>query len=101
MKENPLAKACRLYSQCRAVPVIIEDSFSQSCVLLMRPLVEEAQTSKAAIWQLLIWVIIVYVNNSALPVSMMEREGFTGEEITWQFTFRALTAPVDRPHTPP
>ena len=75
-------------------------------------LVEEAQTSKAPIQQLadkiagyfvpvvvgcssltlVIWVIIGYVNNAALPVSVMEREGFTGEEITWQFAFRmALT----------
>ena len=75
-------------------------------------LVEEAQTSKAPIQQLadkiagyfvpvvvgcssltlIIWVIIGYSNNQALPVSMMERMGFNEEEITWQFAFRmALT----------
>ena len=38
------------------------------------------------------WVIIGYSNNNALPVSNMEREGFTNIEITWQFAFRmALT----------
>ena len=71
-------------------------------------LVEEAQTSKAPIQQLadkiagffvpvvmflssftlLVWVIVGYVDNSALPVSQMQREGFTGPEITWQFAFR-------------
>ena len=71
-------------------------------------LVEEAQTSKAPIQQLadkiagyfvpvvfslscltlLVWVIIGYVNNSALPVSKMERMGFTAPEITWQFAFK-------------
>ena len=31
-------------------------------------------------------------NNSALPVTSMEREGFTPTEVTWQFAFRmALT----------
>merc|ERR1719450_1877087 len=75
-------------------------------------LVEEAQTSKAPIQQLAdkiagyfvpivvsvslltlsAWVIVGYVNNIALPVSMMEREGFNEAEITWQFAFRmALT----------
>ena len=71
-------------------------------------LVEEAQTSKAPIQQLAdkiagyfvpvvvflccitlsVWVIIGYVDNKALPVSKMEREGFTAPEITWQFAFR-------------
>jgi Cu+-exporting ATPase len=71
-------------------------------------LVEEAQTSKAPIQQLadkiagyfvpvvfglscltlLVWVIIGYVDNLALPVSKMERMGFTGPEITWQFAFK-------------
>ena len=71
-------------------------------------MVEEAQTSKAPIQQLAdkiagyfvplvvfcstvtlaSWVVVGYVNNPALPVSKMEREGFTAEEITWQFGFR-------------
>ena len=71
-------------------------------------LVEEAQTSKAPIQQLadkiagyfvplvvlcssitlIAWVIVGYVNNEVLPVSQMEREGFSKEEITWQFAFR-------------
>jgi len=75
-------------------------------------LVEEAQTSKAPIQQLadkiagyfvplvvsfslltlMSWVIVGYVNNSALPVSQMEKEGYNEVEITWQFAFRmALT----------
>lgn len=75
-------------------------------------LVEEAQTSKAPIQQLadkiagyfvpivvgcstatlIVWAIIGYTNNAALPVSSMEREGFNAAEITWQFAFRmALT----------
>lgn len=75
-------------------------------------LVEEAQTSKAPIQQLadkiagffvpvvcicssltlICWVIVGYVNNALLPVSDMEREGFSPQEITWQFAFRmALT----------
>lgn len=75
-------------------------------------LVEEAQTSKAPIQQLAdkiagyfvpgvvicscltlaSWAIIGYVNNELLPVSPMERKGFTSQEITWQFAFRmALT----------
>merc|ERR1719320_1283911 len=75
-------------------------------------LVEEAQTSKAPIQQmadkiagyfvpivvgcsmatLIVWVIIGYTKNTALPVSSMEREGFNAAEMTWQFAFRmALT----------
>ncbi|TRY73708.1 hypothetical protein TCAL_00918 [Tigriopus californicus] len=75
-------------------------------------LVEEAQTSKAPIQQLAdkiagyfvpivvtcslltlsVWVVIGYVDNSLLPVSNMERDGFSPPEITWQFGFRmALT----------
>ena len=75
-------------------------------------LVEEAQTSKAPIQQLADkvagyfvpivvvaslatlagWVIVGYVNPELLPVSDMEREGFSDVEITWQFGFRmALT----------
>eukprot|EP00092_Neocalanus_flemingeri_P008298 GFUD01008946.1.p1 GENE.GFUD01008946.1~~GFUD01008946.1.p1 ORF type:complete len:1309 (+),score=286.74 GFUD01008946.1:691-4617(+) len=75
-------------------------------------LVEEAQTSKAPIQQLadkiagyfvpivvsfsiltlISWVIVGYVHNIALPVSMMERGGYNEVEITWQFAFRmALT----------
>ncbi len=38
------------------------------------------------------WVIVGYVNVDLLPVSKMEREGFSQPEITWQFAFRmALT----------
>ena len=71
-------------------------------------LVEEAQSSKAPIQQLadkvagmfvpvvlscstitlLCWVTIGYVNNALLPISKMEREGFSEQEITWQFAFR-------------
>ena len=41
---------------------------------------------------LIVWVIIGYTNNTALPVSSMEREGFNAAEMTWQFAFRmALT----------
>merc|ERR1712142_630749 len=41
---------------------------------------------------LVAWTIVGYVDNSLLPVSKMEREGFTAQEITWQFAFRmALT----------
>jgi len=75
-------------------------------------LVEEAQTSKAPIQQLAdkiagyfvpavvscslltlaAWVTVGYTDSSALPVSMMEREGYTAEQLTWQFAFRmALT----------
>jgi hypothetical protein len=39
-----------------------------------------------------IWAVVGYTHNSALPVSTMEREGFSEQEITWQFAFRmALT----------
>jgi len=75
-------------------------------------LVEEAQTVKAPIQQLadrvagyfvplvvvaslttlLAWLTVGYTANSALPVSGMEREGYSEAEITWQFAFRmALT----------
>ena len=38
------------------------------------------------------WVAVGYSDNSRLPVSAMEREGFNATEITWQFAFRmALT----------
>jgi Cu+-exporting ATPase len=38
------------------------------------------------------WVLVGYTDDSKLPVSAMEREGFTSAEITWQFAFRmALT----------
>ena len=73
-------------------------------------LVEEAQTSKAPIQQLAdkiagyfvpavvscslltltAWVIVGYTDSSSLPVSMMEREGYTGEQLTWQFAFRMV-----------
>merc|ERR1719322_1590020 len=75
-------------------------------------LVEEAQTSKAPIQQLAdkiagyfvpvvvvcslatlgAWVIVGYVDAQLLPVSDMERDGFSDAEVTWQFGFRmALT----------
>ena len=76
-------------------------------------LVEEAQTSKAPIQQLAdkiagyfvplvvlcslltlaSWTLVGYVtDSSALPVSDMERENYTEQELTWQFAFRmALT----------
>ena len=39
------------------------------------------------------WTVVGYVTNSeALPVSDMERENYTAQELTWQFAFRmALT----------
>ena len=41
---------------------------------------------------LLVWLTIGYTRPDLLPVSSMEREGFTTAEITWQFAFRmALT----------
>ena len=76
-------------------------------------LVEDAQTSKAPIQQLAdkiagyfvplvvfcslvtlaSWTIVGYVTESeGLPVSDMERENYTSQELTWQFAFRmALT----------
>merc|ERR1719290_196905 len=46
----------------------------------------------ASLTTLAAWVIVGYVDNSKLPVSSMEREGFSAVEITWQFAFRmALT----------
>merc|ERR1719410_1081597 len=71
-------------------------------------LVEEAQTSKAPIQQLAdkiagyfvpavvsvslmtlsAWVIVGYRNPATLPVSEMEREMYTAEELSWQFAFR-------------
>ena len=73
-------------------------------------LVEEAQTSKAPIQQLAdkiagyfvpavvscslltlaAWVTVGYTDSSALPVSMMEMEGYTAEQLTWQFAFRMV-----------
>ena len=35
-----------------------------------------------------VWVVVGLTHNSALPVSDMERDGFTSIEITWQFAFR-------------
>ena len=38
------------------------------------------------------WTIVGYVNPDLLPVSKMEREGFSSIEVTWQYSFRmALT----------
>ncbi len=37
---------------------------------------------------LICWVIVGYTNVDLLPVSKMEKEGFSGPEITWQFGFR-------------
>ena len=38
------------------------------------------------------WTIVGYVNPDLLPVSKMEREGFSAIEVTWQYSFRmALT----------
>ena len=74
-------------------------------------LVEEAQTSKAPIQQLAdkiagyfvpavvscslltlaAWVTVGYTDSSALPVSMMERVGYTAEQLTWQFAFRMVS----------
>ena len=76
-------------------------------------LVEDAQTSKAPIQQLAdriagyfvplvvlcslltlaSWTVVGYVTDSAgLPVSDMERENYSSQELTWQFAFRmALT----------
>ena len=73
-------------------------------------LVEEAQTSKAPIQQLAdkiagyfvpavvscslltltAWAIVGYTDSSSLPVSMMEREEYTSEQLTWQFAFRMV-----------
>ena len=37
-------------------------------------------------------VAVGYADNSALPVSMRDRMGFSPQEVTWQFAFRmALT----------
>ena len=75
-------------------------------------LVEEAQTSKAPIQQLAdkiagyfvpaivscslltlaAWVTVGYTDSSSLPVSTMEREGYTAEQLTWQFAFRMVRA---------
>merc|ERR1719273_2595744 len=90
--------------------LVIGGSINQNNMLLIEAthVGEDAQTSKAPIQQLadkiagffvpvvmflssftlLVWVIVGYVDNSALPVSKMEREGFTAPEITWQFAFR-------------
>ena len=41
---------------------------------------------------LICWTIVGYVNPDLLPVSKMEREGFSSVEVTWQYSFRmALT----------
>jgi Cu+-exporting ATPase len=85
---------------------------TKNVLLQIVRLVEEAQTSKAPIQQLAdkiagyfvpivcvcslatltSWVIVGYVDPARLPVSPMEREGFSSEEVTWQFGFRmALT----------
>merc|ERR1719494_1771519 len=46
----------------------------------------------ASLTTLAAWVLVGYLDNSKLPVSVMEREGFSAVEITWQFAFRmALT----------
>ncbi len=38
------------------------------------------------------WAIVGYLSNESLPISDMDREGFSDQEVTWQFAFRmALT----------
>ena len=73
-------------------------------------LVEEAQTSKAPIQQLAdriagyfvpaivicslvtlgAWLAVGYSSPGALPVSPMERQGYTPEQLAWQFAFRMV-----------
>ena len=37
------------------------------------------------------WVAVGYTAPQSLPVSPMEREGYTPEQLTWQFAFRMVS----------
>ena len=37
---------------------------------------------------LICWTIVGYVDHELLPVSQMEADSFSPEEVTWQYSFR-------------